>query len=243
MKNRFFRAFINLFYPSKCCGCGQFLWPDNDFYICGDCLESIRLIRSPGPTGKTIRLEGYRSDTARRHEQGLSCRNLNRVWSACAYEASAANIIKQYKYRGNLKLAKVLSRLLYEFSLHFINIKRIDCLGSVPLHPVKLRERGYNQSELLAKNLAGLLNRPYHGSLLKKIKHTPAQAKLKKQKRMLNVKGTIALSETDKSLYISKDILLVDDVFTTGATLDECARVLKENGAGRVYALTLARGI
>jgi ComF family protein len=115
----------------------------------------------------------------------------------------------------------------------------IDVIVPVPLHKIRLDERGYNQSELLARELSYRLN-IFMSKALRRVRNTTTQTALHKEERIENVKG--AFKVTYKDTIVGKNVLLVDDVLTTGATLDECAKVLKENGAKDVYVATIATG-
>jgi len=114
-----------------------------------------------------------------------------------------------------------------------------DYLIPVPLHPKRLRERGFNQALLLSKTMKGIPPKKIKPGILKRVRHTPPQVRLNPVERRRNVRGAFALKDPEG--VRGKSILLVDDVFTTGATVNECARVLKKAGAGRVSVVTLAR--
>lgn len=118
----------------------------------------------------------------------------------------------------------------------------------VPLHPRRYRWRGFNQAANFAKSLSQVTHWPYHPDLLKRSKHTKPQSLLKGDERRQNLLGAFEFNNntsppSNNSLLKNYPILLVDDVWTTGTTLKECAKVLKRNGAEKVWALTLARTI
>jgi ComF family protein len=115
----------------------------------------------------------------------------------------------------------------------------IDLIIPIPLHRNKLRLRGYNQSELLAKTLSGITSKPVSTSNLIKTKNTPTQTSLLKNDRLKNLKDSFSVFYP--SLIKSNSILLVDDVMTTGTTLNSCAAELLKSGAKEVFAFTLAR--
>jgi len=119
--------------------------------------------------------------------------------------------------------------------------EKFDLIIPIPLHRSKMRERGFNQAELLAKNMAKSINAPVCVNALKKTKATISQAGLSKTKRFTNLRGTFKI--TDSDVIYGKDILLVDDVCTTGSTINEAAKVLLKSGAKSVKALVLAKGI
>jgi competence protein ComFC len=147
-----------------------------------------------------------------------------------------------YAYKYNfvedvLKIFEILMQQFLKLNKHYFD--QIDILVPVPLHKRRLAERGFNQAEEIAKILAMELQLPLENMLIRK-KSTKQQAKLQKDERIKNIKNAFALK--DVATLKGKNILLVDDVFTTGSTLDESARILKEAGAERVKAFTLARG-
>lgn len=149
-------------------------------------------------------------------------------------------LIYAYKYNfitATLPIFKILiQKFLVENKNYFENVQMIV---PVPLHKRRFAERGFNQAEEIGKLLAHELNIPLQNILTRKVA-TKQQAKLHKQERTENIKNAFILQKgTDIK---NKNIIVVDDVFTTGSTLGECARVLKENGAGQVRAFTLARG-
>ncbi len=122
-----------------------------------------------------------------------------------------------------------------------LQVYSIDFILYVPLHKKKLRERGFDQAFLIAREISKLSNIPLKADLLFKKKETPPQAALKKQIRVKNLKG--AFDVRDSSFLEGKNVLLVDDVITTGVTVNECSKVLKQNGAKRVEVFTLARAV
>lgn len=149
-------------------------------------------------------------------------------------------LIYAYKYNfitATLPIFKILiQKFLVENKKYFENVEMIV---PVPLHKRRFAERGFNQAEEIGKLLAHELHISLQNILTRKVA-TKQQAKLHKQERTENIKNAFVLQ---KGIDVkNKNIILVDDVFTTGSTLGECARVLKENGAGQVRAFTLARG-
>ena len=157
------------------------------------------------------------------------------------YEGTLKEAIHRFKYQGERQLVKVFGDLLYPLFQTAFHDHPVDLIAPVPLHIKRLRERGFNQSLLLARALSKRTGIPYYGRLLKKIKHTPVQTELRGRERRKNVKG--AFRAEDIEIIGGKTIVLVDDVYTTGATINECARTLLKAGAARVSAITLARAL
>lgn len=117
---------------------------------------------------------------------------------------------------------------------------KYDIIGAVPIHKKRMLERGYNQSELIAKEIAKNIQGIEYKKLLKKTKNNQTQSELKKEERLENVKNVYEIQ--NKQIIQDKKIILFDDIYTTGSTVNECSKVLKENGAKEVLVLTLASG-
>lgn len=159
--------------------------------------------------------------------------------AATVYEGPAVAILERFKYRARAEYAPfIASKMLAALTKYYAN-EKFDALVPVPLHPARRRERGYNQAELLAKAMAAETGFPVIANELRRIRATPSQTKLDRHARAENVKDAFALAK-DPS-FTGLKILLVDDVYTTGATLNECARMLREAGAASVFALTFCR--
>lgn len=169
-----------------------------------------------------------------------ACRNAERVISRTravgVYEGVLREIIHALKYRGRRSLARPLATLMCARGRELLN--GADLTVPVPLHWWRHYRRGFNQ----ARELARYLELPVV-DLLKRTRHTRAQVELAAASRRTNVKGAFTLRTVKGQPLAAMNVLLVDDVSTTGATLDECAKVLKAAGASAVYALTAARVI
>ena len=156
--------------------------------------------------------------------------------SMAVYEGTLAEAIKLFKYSGKTYWSKPLARLLMRKIYCF---DRIDVVLPVPLHPKRLREREFNQSLLLAREVSCPLRLPLQIDNLYRLRNTPSQIAFSQNRRRKNVRGAFGVRSSE-SLH-GRVVLLIDDVFTTGSTVSECARVLKQAGAGRVNVLTVAR--
>ncbi|MBU0744742.1 MAG: hypothetical protein KKE11_05175 [Gammaproteobacteria bacterium] len=129
---------------------------------------------------------------------------------------------------------------MHQFIRVHLNKNEIELVMAVPLHITKLRQRGFNQSEIIARILSEQLNLKYSGHNLCRKKRTKSQVDLARAERLKNVSGAFTLRDPDQTRQ--KSVLLIDDIFTTGATLNECAYVLKRDGlASKVTVLTIAR--
>ncbi|PWB38524.1 MAG: phosphoribosyltransferase [Parcubacteria group bacterium] len=148
-------------------------------------------------------------------------------------------LIKCYKYDYIQKISDILTALLYQQALQ-LNLPDNTVITNVPLHHRRQRERGFDQTEVLAKKLAARLSLTYI-PLLKRIRKTKSQAKLAKLERKNNVAGAFAVSGAAPRLTRRGPILLIDDVATTGATLNEAAGVLKDYGYKKIICLVIAK--
>lgn len=167
------------------------------------------------------------------------------VFTSLSYKGIVKKLVARFKYKPYLSdLEHVLVDLLFEGIIQeeeFIKTQEErPIISFIPLHSSKLKSRGYNQSEILAKSLSKKLNLKIHG-LLKRVKKTSSQVGLTREKRIENLKGSFSIAP---NVLISQypNILLVDDVFTTGSTLLEAANVLKRKGAKKIWGVTLSRG-
>jgi ComF family protein len=157
------------------------------------------------------------------------------------YQGTLMEAIHRLKYGRKTSLSKPLSALAKDTFYQFWDDSSIDLLLPVPLHIKRLRERGFNQAHLVNKKWARLEGIPFDGLTLSRSRWTEPQTSLTRAERRKNVKGAFSLRHPDKVKGLR--ILLVDDVFTTGATVNECARVLMKAGAEYVDVLTLARAV
>ncbi len=169
-----------------------------------------------------------------------SSAHLPEIWSCLPYEGAIKECIKQFKYSGQKRIILFFEDLTRHF-LDENNFPRAtpDLIVPVPIHPARRLARGYNQSELIAGALSDLIHVPFSMSDLIKTKNTPAQIELSENDSMKNLRGSFLAPR--RSRAAGKSILLVDDVMTTGATLETCAKELLHAGAKSVSAFTIAR--
>jgi ComF family protein len=218
---------LSFIYPLKCSLCGE-LMAYSENLICGECLKSLPITYSKPvfPMGE---------DTKKNKERFFYC-----VISPFYYVNNVRLGILSLKFFGRTKTALFLSGYMADAVLHSPFYNECDAIVFVPSSKKRKSKRGYNQSELLATHLAKKINLPILKDTLLRIKDSPPQSKAKNRKeRLLNVKG--AFEVLDGNNIQNKTILLVDDIVTTGATLNECSKMLKNAGAKRILCLTAAR--
>jgi ComF family protein len=156
------------------------------------------------------------------------------------YEGLLRKAIHSFKYDKKSMLANPLGKLLSEYGSRLLNKEEYNLIIPVPLHPQRLRQRGFNQSLMLAKKISEAWHVKVCAECLKRIKWTIPQTMLPVNERQINVKGAFSCSD---SAVRGKKVLLVDDVYTSGSTVNECAKVLKKHGVLQVDVLILARTI
>ncbi len=212
---------LDLLYPYSCAGCGG----SGEGVLCASCDARVTRLQ-PAQRLKRLSLGAA----------GVS--GTLPVASGALYETPLREAIHTFKYDGTPALAAPLAPLLLDaWQVAQGAFPPAEVLAPVPLHPRRRRERGYNQSELLAHRLSALCGTPVDPRLLRRVRYTEQQALLRGDQRRRNVQGAFEAAPGARG----KRVALVDDVFTTGSTLVECALALLGAGASGVYALTLAR--
>lgn len=227
---------LDLLFPKICVGCGRF-----GGYFCVNCIKEIKQTDLVCPFCERASLGGVVHAACKRRF------GLDGLWYLGIYGGPLRRAIQKLKYKWVSILAWDLTNLTIEYwaknsPLILDKIKKNSgkdwIVTPVPLHPIRQKWRGFNQSELLAKLFAQTLGLKY-GSLLKRIKNTKPQMKLLAHERKNNIKNAFSL--ISYPLIRDSNILLIDDVWTTGSTLKECCVILKRGGAKSVWALTIAR--
>lgn len=155
------------------------------------------------------------------------------------YEETLLDVIHLFKYHEKISVGEALGRMMAKTSYDSLAIGDYSLIIPVPLHPKRLRERGFNQSLILARQISKMFSIPLDFITLRRKIRTEAQVNLSRQKRAANVRG--AFEVTDRNGIEGKKILLIDDVYTTGSTAKECSEILMKNGAEEVAVLALAR--
>ena len=219
---------LDWIFPPTCGGCGKFAerW-------CPDCQAG--LTRLPASICQICGIPLPQIGTC--HECQVSRPEYQALRSYCAYSGTARRAILRLKYSKDIGLGEALGQHLHElFNRETWSIDFVTC---VPLSRGRLRVRGYNQAAMLARPLALEINRPFAPLLLRKTREAPTQVGLSASERRSNVDGAFAAGgNTD---FNGRKILIIDDVTTTGSTMNACARALHQAGAAEVYGLTFAR--
>ncbi len=231
------QSLLGLVFPSTCDSCGALLAPQQ-VGVCKPCRSRIKLIQAPHcPTCGRTHLFSPQSCEACRGEVF----HFDRAYACTLYEGATKKLLQAYKFHGHRSLRHFFVTLMTDFSNLNIDLKTIDAVISVPMNPQKQRDRGFNQASLLGASLARQIQKPFLGSALICHQNLIPQSSLGKADRKRHVKGVF---QVRKNLLVhKKNILLIDDIMTTGHTASECAMALKTGGSGTVTVLTVARGI
>lgn len=229
---------LDLIFPNICPFCGSV---SKKGIVCGVCLSDIKFIEGESICPKCG--VPFRADSVPDHLCGrclLDEFHFHKARSVAFYGGLLRDMLHKFKYHGKLNLEAVLSRILTE---NFPDeLDAADVIIPVPLYIDRLRSREYNQSAILGMNLAKYLRVSFDPFTLKRTRDTEPQVEMKNDaERRKNVKRAFAVTNPDK--IRKKSVLLIDDVFTTGSTINECAGALLKAGASKVQIVTLMRAV
>lgn len=231
---------LDFILPASCSYCRSPVRDSGIPHFCSDCWSDFSPLQGPVCPSCGRPFGSPESLTESPGHECVSCRkdppHFDQALAAGQFEGPLREAIHVYKYRPLRSLGKPLARWMAEQVR--MNVP-LDMVMPVPLHKKRLRVRGFNQALLLAHGISERFLMPLNYDNLVRIRYTRPQVELSARERADNVKGAFNLIRPAE--ICEKRILLIDDVFTTGATMNECAKVLKDAGAGSVTVLTLAR--
>ena len=211
---------LKLFYPPRCVFCEEIVDIRKTPEICDECSRKLP-----------------------RRERGLGIRRSDRFDSLSVlypYEGIVKESITRYKFQDKSSYFRTYAALLKDKISENVDIETVDAIMSVPLHRSKKLSRGYNQAQLISRQLAYLTKKQDISNLLIRIIKTESQSGLEGEKREGNVRGAFEVRHSER--ISGKTVLLIDDILTTGSTINECCRVLKEAGVRVVHAAVIASG-
>jgi len=224
-----FQPLIDFIYPSVCLSCTKKL-PDGEQLICKSCWQKVQRAALPAEFEKELMskfsIDGY----------------ISKAFSSFYFEEGGVlqSIIYALKYDGKKSIGVMLGKCVGELIRNDDDFGLVDILIPVPLHKTKQRERGYNQSDYICRGISQMINIPFRTDILKRRKYTISQTQLNREERRQNVAGAFKVNRRRAELVRGKILVLVDDVITTGSTINECAKTLLENGARNIYAVSVA---
>lgn len=212
----FINSALDYFFPPICGMCGEI----NENYICNNCYENIKKI-------KKCVINEYNN------------RNFSKHLYIFRYEGIIRNKIIEYKFEDKGYLYKMFAKIILSDKKTYNFIKKYDVIIPVPISKKRKKKRGYNQSELVANELAQKLNQDIWTDIIIKKKDNKPQSELNKLERIKNVED---IYEINKPIEVkNKKVLLLDDIYTTGSTVNEIARKLKQNQTQEIGVITLAK--
>jgi ComF family protein len=222
--------FLDFLFPPQCAGCGVI-----GERFCSKCSQQVQLLEGNicEKCGEPIANFQHNIQDCYDH-----LKNLKMIRSFSFYQPPLSLAIQKLKYNRDIGIAEVLANYLVE--LYNKNKVDIDMVIPVPLSQKRLHDRGYNQSFLLALPFSMIINKPINKQSLRRFKDTSSQVGLARHERLINVSKAFIADSDEVS---GKNILLIDDVSTTGSTLEACASALKIAGAKDIVGLTLARAV
>ncbi|MFZ9920256.1 MAG: ComF family protein [Terrimicrobiaceae bacterium] len=230
-------ALRSLFFPTHCAGCARRVEDGSDW--CEGCAAAIERVKPPRCEVCSQPYDGVTSEFTCPNCRGEEFSFLCAVTVARS-QRTMREVLHRLKYNREMWLARVLAEIQAEgFKDSRFEGVAFDALIPVPLHPRRLRERQFNQAAILAEHLSRSSKIPVR-DLLNRTRYTGTQTRLNRKARRQNLRDAFSLRQNADVTDL--DLLLVDDVLTTGSTLDACAAILLENGARSVRALTVARG-
>lgn len=240
--NPLLKSLITFLYPAQCRHCGENLDPADGHYICKTCWQEVEFIERPYcetcgyPLQKLAALPDLISSCNQCPENPL----FRKARAAAIYDTAVGTAFRLLKYSGKTVMASPLAELMIDTMPGFFGMDDYDCIVPVPLHKKRQRKRGYNQVELLGEKLSNATGIPMEIRNLVKITNTPPQVGLSYLERQKNVRGHFDVA--DPSSFAGKRVMLIDDVYTTGATSGESARILLRKGKVKyVDVFTLLR--
>ncbi|MDR1573341.1 MAG: double zinc ribbon domain-containing protein [Clostridiales Family XIII bacterium] len=257
------KSALDLLYPPSiyCMACGNLIDASRPYALCDACRE--RFAWATGPTcakcGKRLQGDGPQKLCADCADGGG---HLFEKGFACAEYADCRPILHGFKYGGRAYYGAQIARILYDRLLYGERAGadgsegeapgvesaaeagplRIDLLLPVPMYKKKERKRGYNQADIAGRELARLLALPYAANILERTRNTSVMSGLSGEERGANVKGAFALARGREDAVRGLRVMLVDDIFTTGSTIDACAETLLAAGAASVRFIVLGAG-
>jgi ComF family protein len=215
-------AAAELLYPSSiyCVACGNLIDASRPYALCDTCRSEIAWGRGALPSGHEFR----------------------NGWSCVSYSGPIKNMVRDMKYHDRPSTAKNIAEIMADRAAGEDGIMNADVIIPVPMYRAKKRKRGYNQTELIAADLAQRLGIAYAPDVLIKTKMTEAMSSKNSDERRLMLTDAFAVEDSEPSRVHAARVLLIDDVFTTGSTADACARTLCEAGAASVDLFVFATG-
>lgn len=237
---KIFNRIVNFVFPAQCIICKTFI--ENNDGICFECLNEIEFISDPkcAYCGYPFEIKFPESGKNKLYVCPRCLKSkpkFDKCVSVVRYNDASKKIILPFKHADKTNYAKIMGRMMASTVSPFI--EKVDFIVPVPIHLKRMLKRKYNQSALLSNVISSITGKPALFNTLIRTSFKESQGHLSIKDRKLNVSGAFSVKNPFK--IKGKNILIIDDVFTTGATINECAKVLKSAGARRIFVVTFAR--
>jgi len=227
----------DMVYPPRCPVCNEII-TDRGKLICEECSGIISYVKEPYcmKCGKPVEKENQEycrdcESKVHRYEEGRA---------SLLYDEYMSRSIYRFKYRGIKEYSRFYGSVLYDMYKEKIMTWNCEAIIPVPIHKSRLKKRGFNQAELIAKELSKHIEIPVYSDYIIRKNPTKVQKNLSGKEREKNLKKAFIIGKNNVKL---KSVLVVDDIYTTGSTIDSVAECLKENGVSEVYFLSLCIGL
>lgn len=230
---------MDLLYPKRCAICDELL-SGKELYLCGRCTALPKLVGDSYcmKCGKPVEEQEEFCDDCKKRERTFECGR-----SVFVYDFPMQNSIARFKYHGRQEYAEFYAQQMYAQYGDWMEKLQPDALIPVPVHRERRRKRGFNQAELIAGELSILGNIPVVDDLLLRIKNTVPQKELSDTERLKNLGQAFQVNRQQEKLYKSmKCVIIIDDIYTTGSTIEACSRILRKWGIERIYFLCICTG-
>ena len=218
------QTLLNFIYPPRCCVCAKLIGMFAESELCDECKNNLKFVGSEHDFSKTIR-DKFKGDVY--FDGGGAVFEYRYVKKS----------IENFKYFGERNIGSQYAKLMFEYFKDSKILAESDCIVSVPLNIKRLKSRGYNQAEFLAQEFAKLCKKEFIPDAVLRNRDTKPQNSLNPEERFENVKNAFSLGNVNVK---GKKVIIIDDIFTTGSTINECAAVLKSAGAEKVNFLAFA---
>lgn len=238
MLKSFFSGLIDIIFPRNCILCREYHPATANDPLCRSCREKLPINTPPFCVRCSRHLKNISEEslcpTCRAHPP-----HFDEGWAMLDYQDAARTLLQRFKFHNKTSIRKTFATLLHQFvSRYALRFPNTTMIIPVPLHPGRLRERGYDQAALLGECVAKELKLPLRKDILIRARHTARQSELGAKDRWTNIRGAFKISPSAN--IVGQEIILADDILTTSATASEAAKTLKDAGALRVIVITLA---
>lgn len=235
-RDSFAKRVLNTLYPGRCPVCGRILKKE-ETYICSACGRTLPWISEP------VCLRCGKPIGSPERELCADCERTDHTFdegrSVFLYERGIRQAVNRLKFYNHREYVPFFSACLYAKGRPYLSGWKIRCIIPVPMHPKKRAERGFDQAQLLADGLSQLSGIPVLSDVLLRTRYTKSSRKLGREHRLANLRGAFRVRE---GAVIPEPVLLIDDIYTTGTTMDNAARALRKAGVRQIFFLTLCSG-